>query len=80
MNDLREQVHTCFHCGNTGILNYIGHTRWNDEDVVFSENNEIITRFVLEHEDWYIFECPVCHRPVVIRQDTFDAASYTYGV
>lgn len=78
MNDLREQVHTCFHCGNTGILNYIGHTRWNDEDVVFSENNEIITRFVLEHEDWYIFECPVCHRPVVIRQDTFDAASYTY--
>lgn len=78
MEDITKFVHTCFHCGNTGILNYIGHTRWNDEDIVYNENNEIISRAVLEHEDWYIFECPVCNRPVVIRQDTFDIASYTY--
>ena len=78
MEDIIQAVHTCFHCGNTGILNYIGHTRWNDEDIVYNDNNEIVARAVLEHEDWYIFECPVCNRPIVIRQDTFDIASYTY--
>ena len=32
----------------------------------------------MEHEDWYLFECPVCHRPVVIRQDTIDFVEYSY--
>ncbi len=78
MGDIKKCVHTCFHCGNTGILNFIGHTRWNDEDIIYNNNGEIINHTVLEHEDWYIFECPVCNRPVVIRQDTFDIAEYTY--
>jgi hypothetical protein len=78
MGDIKNSVHTCFHCGNSGVLNFIGHTRWNDEDVIYNDNGEIISYNVLEHEDWYIFECPVCNRPVVIRQDTFDIAEYTY--
>ena len=78
MGDIKKSVHTCFHCGNTGVLNFIGHTRWSDEDVIYNDNGEIISYNVLEHEDWYIFECPVCNRPVVIRQDTFDIAEYTY--
>ena len=78
MDNIKTTVHTCFHCGNTGILNYIGHTRWDDEDVIYNDNGEIVRSTVLEHEDWYLFECPVCNRPVVIRQDTFDIAAYTY--
>lgn len=54
-----------------------GHTRWNDEDIVY-DGDEIVHREVLEHEDWYIFECPVCNRPVIIRQDTFDMVDYIY--
>lgn len=78
MDDVKNMVHTCFHCGNTGILNYIGQTRWNDEDIIFSSNGDVIHKAVMEHEDWYLFECPVCHRPVVIRQDTIDFAEYSY--
>lgn len=78
MDDIKKMVHTCFHCGNTGVLSFVGQTQWNDEDIVYNDIGEIIGRSVLEHEDWYIFECPVCNRPVVIRQDTFDIAEYTY--
>lgn len=78
MDDIKRSVHTCFHCGNTGILNYIGHTRWNDEDIIYDANGDVIHIEIIEHEDWYLFECPVCHRPVVIRQDTIDFAEYTY--
>ena len=78
MDDIKKSVHTCFHCGNTGILNFIGKTRWNSEDIIYNDNGEIVNYTILEHEDWYIFECPVCNRPVVIRQDTFDIANYVY--
>lgn len=78
MENIKTSVHTCFHCGNTGTLNYIGNTRWEDVDLVYNDIGEIIHREVLEHEDWYIFECPVCNRPVVIRQDVLHFADYTY--
>ena len=78
MEDITNSVHTCYHCGNTGILKYMGQTLWQNEDITYNDNGEIISCSVLEHEDWYVFECPVCHRPVIIRQDTFDIASYTY--
>lgn len=78
MEDIKTMVHTCFHCGNTGILNFIGQTRCTDEAVSYHENGEIAHREILGYEDWCVFECPVCNKPVVISQETLSWADYTY--
>ena len=77
MEDIRTQVHTCFHCGNTGLLKFIGKTGWNDEDFYEDEDGNILNSTLIEHEDWYVFECPVCNKPVIISEYTFDAAHAT---
>jgi hypothetical protein len=78
MDDIKTMVHTCFHCGNTGILNFIGQTKCTDEAVDYYENGEIAHRELLGYEYWYVFECPVCNKPVIISQETFSWADYTY--
>lgn len=78
MDDIKSMVHTCFYCGNTGILNYIGQTRCNDEAIDYHKNGEIAHREILGYEDWVVFECPVCNKPVIVRQETLSWADYTY--
>lgn len=75
MADIKNMVHTCFHCGNTGLLKPIGRTGWKDEDIVEDDCGNVINYTLIEHEDWYIFECPVCHKPVIISEYKFDVAN-----
>lgn len=72
MENITKEVHTCFHCGNTGILKYIGKTEWKNEDVHYDPLGNIDNCYLLEHEDWFIFECPVCNKPVIISEYAFD--------
>lgn len=72
--EANDAVYTCYHCGNTGLLKHIGKTCWKNEDVDISSNGITYNYFLIEHEDWNIFECPVCHKPVIISEYTFDAA------
>ena len=72
MESIKSQVHTCFHCGNTGLLKYIGKTHWEKADEAYDHNGEVIYYQLIEHEDWHLFECPVCHRPVLISEYAFD--------
>lgn len=74
MGNLKDQVHTCFHCGNTGLLKLIGKTGWKDEEIEEDDYGNIIDYVLYEHEDWCIFECPVCHKPVIISEYTCDIA------
>lgn len=74
IKDLREQVHTCFHCGNTGKMNYIGKSGWEYEEAKTDRFGRIFGHTLIEHEDWLVFECPVCNKPVVISEYVFDVA------
>lgn len=74
MEYIKKQVHTCFHCGNTGLLKYIGKTEWKDEDIAKDGAGNIINYTLIEHEDWYVFECPVCNKPVIISEYVLDVA------
>ena len=76
MEDIRKDVHTCFHCGNTGVLKYIGKTRWEDVHVEHDVYGNVEYAQLIEHEDWHIFECPVCHKPVVISEYALDAMDF----
>lgn len=65
-----EGVHTCYHCGNTGKLNYLTKTWWatidgEDKPVYFQEG------FLIDEECWYVFQCPVCKKPVLISKYCF---------
>ena len=76
MEDIRNHVHTCFHCGNTGLLKYIGKTRWEDVNEERDAFGNVLYACLIEHEDWHIFECPVCHKPVVISEYALDAMDF----
>ena len=69
-NPIVDSVHTCYHCGNTGKLRYIDKVGWEyvPDDYYF----------VLEREDWYIFECPVCQKPVLISEYYWEPENSTY--
>ncbi len=71
MEDVKSTVHTCFHCGNTGILEYIGKSGWQEEQTHKDVYGNVVSHYVLEQEDWYVFACPVCHKPVIISEYTF---------
>lgn len=73
MGNLKDQVHTCFHCGNTGLMNYVGNTYWTYDEVERNALGDIIYAVQIEHEYWHVFECPVCHKPVLISEYCFDA-------
>ena len=74
MDKIATTVHTCFHCGNTGILKLLGKTGWKNEDITEDSFGNIINYTLIEHEDWYIFECPVCNKPVIISEYILDVA------
>lgn len=68
-----EGVHTCYHCGNTGKLRYIEKVGWRVflEDREINNNNcyeKIDYNSLVESEYWFIFECPVCNKPVLISE------------
>ena len=73
MGNLKDQVHTCFHCGNTGLMNYVGNTYWTYDEVERNAFGDVIYAVQIEHEYWHVFECPVCHKPVLISEYCFDA-------
>lgn len=73
MGNLKDQVHTCFHCGNTGLMNYVGNTYWTYDEVERNALGDVIYAMQIEHEYWHVFECPVCHKPVLISEYCFDA-------
>lgn len=75
MDELTKSVHTCFHCGNTGLLKLIGKTGWKEEDIHEDNQGNVIGYTLIEHEDWYALECPVCHKPVLISEYIFDVAN-----
>lgn len=67
-----DTVHTCYHCGNTGKLRYIDKIGWSDEEIEHDPITAEVTDYTLiEREDWFIFECPVCNKPVLISEYFF---------
>ena len=75
-NPIIKRPHTCFHCGNTGVLKFLTQTGWVNEEKEYDEWGNVQFQAVVEHEDWFVFECPVCHKPVIISEYCFDAADY----
>ncbi len=65
---LIENTHDCRHCGNRGLMKYIGKTGWVVED----NHENLFDSELLEHMDYYIFECPVCYRPVIVSEYCLD--------
>lgn len=69
---LIKNTHDCRHCGNRGIMKYIGKTGWLFEDVDEDIYGHIFSSELLEHMDYYIFECPVCYKPVIVSEHCLD--------
>ena len=70
-----RDVHTCFHCGNTGVLKFIGTTGRKPDEPAYDNMGNKLSGDSIDHEKWFIFECPVCRRPVVLYEYTCDMDS-----
>ena len=70
MELIKDKVHTCYNCGNTGILKYID--KVNLQDIAHEEDEfgNVLYHDILEDKDWFIFQCPVCEHPVLISEYT----------
>jgi len=70
MGSIKDKVHTCYNCGNTGILKYID--KINLQDVAHEEDEfgNVLYYDIIEDNDWFIFQCPVCEHPVIISEYT----------
>lgn len=66
-------ITTCYHCGNKGLLKYKSTVTWNNDHIEYNSKGEVILYDVIEHIDWDLYECHVCHNPILIRNYTFDA-------
>lgn len=72
IEDTKEAIGTCYHCGNTGILKEKSSVMWKNEEVQEVPNGEIIHYELLEHINWVFLECPVCHNPTLLRKYALD--------
>ena len=69
---IKERVHTCLHCGNIGVMRYVGETGKKPGEPIYDSLGHEIPGESIDHEKWHIFECPVCRRPIVIYEYSCD--------
>ena len=69
-------ITTCYHCGNTGALDYKSTVAWRNEEIEYGSLGEVLSGYLVEHIDWNLYECPVCNNPTLIRDYVYDAGSY----
>ena len=72
---IKERVHTCLHCGNIGVMKYVGETGKKPGEPTYDNLGNEIPGESIDHEKWHIFECPVCRRPIVIYEYSCDVSS-----
>lgn len=74
---LKTRPHVCFHCGNRSIMYYIGRT---SQESQYDLRGYKLPGIPIDHENWYIFECPSCHRPIIISSRYSDIDDYPYTI
>ncbi len=70
-------IETCYHCGNTGVLDYKTTVVWKNEDIEYDYDGNVIYYTLIEHIDWNLYECPVCHNPTLIKEYNFDVNEFS---
>lgn len=75
---LITRPHVCFHCGNCSVMRYIGQTSQKSSTYDLQEREQPGVQ--IDHENWHIFECPFCHRPVIISSRYSDIDDYPYTI
>lgn len=63
-----NKILTCYSCGNKGVMKHIG--SFNKKEYVedYDEYGNEISHQLIEDTEWILFECPVCHNPVLVSE------------
>ena len=73
------RLHTCFHCGNQGLMP-VKHIHSHDfGGDVYDEFGNIVNCELEEHFDWILLSCPVCEKVTLIEEynEEFSRDYYT---
>ena len=66
----KDKILTCYSCGNKGVMKYIGGFNNSDYAEEYDEYGEVIYHQLIEDTEWTLFECPICHNPVLFSEYT----------
>ena len=66
----KNKILTCYSCGNKGVMKYIGGFNNSDYAEEYDEYGEVIYHQLIEDTEWTLFECPICHNPVLFSEYT----------
>lgn len=58
----KQLLCTCFHCGNTGLLDIVGEHEYVYGGPIFNEMGEQVDQEMGEKFIWTMLSCPVCHK------------------
>ena len=80
MSDMENyKIHTCYHCGNRGLMRIEGTYLHTYGGVTFDSSGNVIDCDPEEHFKWFLLSCPVCHKATLLEEydtDIFDQAIY----
>lgn len=72
-----QRLHTCYHCGNTGLMN-VEHVYTHEEGgPIFDEFDQVIDCVEREENKWYLLSCPVCGKATLFNEYTLEGAYCT---
>lgn len=66
----KNEILTCYSCGNRGLMKFIGSFNNPHFDVDYDENGEVIYHQLIEDTEWMLYECQICHCPVLVSKYT----------
>lgn len=63
----KQLLCTCYHCGNTGLLDIVGEHKHVYGGPIFNEQGKNIDYELEETFKWAILSCPVCHKTILYQ-------------
>lgn len=66
----KNKILTCYSCGNRGVMKHIGNFSNDEYFEDYDEYGNVICHQLIEEVEWILFECPVCHNPVLVSDYT----------
>ena len=66
----KNKILTCYSCGNKGLMKYIGSFNNSDYAEDYDDFGNVIYHQLIEDTEWMLYECQICHNPVLVSEYT----------
>lgn len=75
----KNKILTCYSCGNKGLMKYIGSFNNSDYAEDYDDFGNVIYHQLIEDTEWMLYECQICHNPVLVSEYTCEGMPDGYS-